>query len=47
MPIVIGALALVALWLTVRRQSKRSIDAAQKGSVSAQWLAEHRASHPS
>jgi hypothetical protein len=48
MPIVlIGALALVALWLALKRRSKSNIDAAQLGSVSAQWLAEHRASHPS
>jgi hypothetical protein len=44
---LIGALALVALLLVFRRRGPWNIDAAQLGSVSAQWLAEYRASHPS
>jgi hypothetical protein len=48
MPLVVmGVLALLVAAVVFRRRHSWRIDLADKGSVSEQWLAEHRATHPS
>jgi len=49
MLLILGALLAVMVMaaLLARRRAPWSIDTAQLGCVSQQWLAEYRASHPS
>lgn len=44
---LLGALVVLVVAIGFRRRHSWRIDAADKGSVSEQWLAEHRATHPS
>ena len=47
MLLILGIGALVVTALASQLQVRRSVDAVPLGWMSAQWLAEHRAMHPS